>query len=729
MKQIRINRPLVVFFFLVMLGIVIWNQFRDSSPEAWKQKAFTCSGVVETIQKTASGTKVLTLSKVEPQCTKTEKTRSFRKILLYETSDQLSEQHLFSHIQIGNEIQVTGEAESFEQAGNPGQFDAFSYYEAMQVDARIFVSDMQIRDDSCNPVKQLLYEWRSKAMQQLVTAMGERDAGLLGAMILGDKSQLDGEIKELYQQTGVAHMLAISGLHISLLGMVLFDWLRRHLLPMKTAAIVSLVLLLLYGQFTGFPVATSRAVWMLCIRLVAKYTGKPYDALTALAISGSVILLQNPLQLFQCGFVLSFVAAGGILLYQEMTKKRQKRMKEWQKTLLSTVWTFFLTLPVMFWYFYEICPYSVIANLILLPFLSILLGVGILGCILCFITPAAGGFILASAHGILAFYELVCKGIKALPGSNLIMGRPEIWKMIIYYSFLFLSVYIWAEYGDKIKTFFSMVALCLVLGSFRPAFQFLYIQMDVGQGDCACLFQKEKTYLIDGGSTSEKEIGKYRISKMLKYYGRDTIDAVFVTHGDEDHVNGIEELAERQENEGITIRQILVPDLQKKEDGLQKFIQAVSGKKIPVAAIHKGQQITSGNLQLRCLHPVAEYEWEDANDCSLAFDLSYGNLSILTTGDLGVHGEESITVPDKQYDILKVGHHGSKNSSSDAFLQKCRPRYGFISAGANNRYGHPAKETLQRLENISCQNWNTAQKGALFAEYKRGQKRFWYFKH
>ena len=524
-------------------------------------------------------------------------------------------------------------------------------------------------------------------------------------------------------------MLAISGLHISLLGMVLFDWLRKHLLPMKMAAIVSLVLLLLYGQFTGFPVATSRAVWMLCIRLVARYIGKPYDGLTALAVSGSVILLQNPLQLFQCGFVLSFVAAGGILIYQEMTKKRQKRMKEWQKTLLSTIWTFFLTLPVMFWYFYETCPYAVIANLILLPLLSVLLGIGILGCVLCFLSPLAGGFILATVHWILAFYEFVCKEIQAFPGSTWVMGRPELWKVIVYYIFLLLSVYILAQYRDKRKAGFCMAALCFVLGSFRPTFEFLYIQMDVGQGDCACLFQNEKTYLIDGGSTSEKEIGKYRIAKMLKYYGRNEIDAVFVTHGDEDHVNGIEELAERQEKEGIKIRRILVPDLQEKEEGLQKFIQTVSDKKIPVAAIHKGQQILSGKLQLRCLHPSSEYEWEDANDCSLVFDLTYENLSILTTGDLGMHGEENMTFPKKGYDVLKVGHHGSKNSSTEEFLQKCRPRYGFISAGRNNRYGHPAKETLQRLEAVSCQNWNTAQKGALFAECKKGRKRCWYFKH
>lgn len=725
MKNIRVNRPFVVFFFLLMLGIVIWNWFRDDSHEEWKEKSFTCSGTVERIQRTTSGKETITLSGIKQNSIKSEKSNSLRKILLYEKSEET----LFSKIQIGNEIQVTGEAESFEQAGNPGQFDAFSYYEAMQIDARMFVTKIQIQKDSYNVINQKLYEWRSKAMQQMTLVMGERDAGLLGAMILGDKSQLDSEIKELYQQTGVAHMLAISGLHISLLGMVLFDWLRKHLLPMKTAAIVSFVVLLLYGQFTGFPVATSRAVWMLSIRLVARYIGKPYDGLTALSISGSAILLQNPLQLFQCGFVLSFVAAGGILGYQEMTKKHQKLMKEWQKTVISSLWTFFLTLPVMFWYFYEVCPYAVVANLILLPFLSAVLGIGILGCVLCFVSPSAGGFILASDHWLLAFYEFVCKKIQLLPGNQWVVGRPEIWKILVYYMALVLTLYLWTAYKEKMKSVFSMAVLCVILGSFRPTFEFMYIQMDVGQGDCACLFQKEKTYLIDGGSTSEKEIGKYRIAKMLKYYGRNKIDVAFVTHGDEDHVNGIEELAERQKTEGIQIRKIMVPDLQEKEEGLQTFIDKVRKNRVPVDFLGKGQQLVSGKLQMKCLHPSRNYSWEDANDCSLVFDLTYETLSILTTGDLGRHGEETVILPKKGYDILKVGHHGSKNSSMESFLQKCQPQYGFISAGANNRYGHPAKETLARLEEISCQTLNTAQKGALFAEYKRGQKRYRYFKH
>ena len=246
MKEIRTNRPLVMFFFLVMLGIVIWNQFRDNSRENWEEKSFTCSGIVETIQMSASGSKMLTLSQVKPQSTGTDKKNSLRKILLYEKSDQTSKQNLFSQIQIGNEIQVTGEAESFEQAGDPGQFDARSYYEAMQVDARVFVSHIQILNVSYNPVKQLLYEWRAKAMQQLTAAMGERDAGLLGAMILGDKSQLDSEVKELYQQTGVAHMLAISGVKTLKLGIPLVPETRINwaFVPLHIAIIYILKLCL-----------------------------------------------------------------------------------------------------------------------------------------------------------------------------------------------------------------------------------------------------------------------------------------------------------------------------------------------------------------------------------------------------------------------------------------------------------------------------------------------------
>lgn len=246
MKEIRTNRPLVMFFFLVMLGIVIWNKFRDNSRENWEEKSFTCRGIVETIQMSVSGSKMLTLSQVKPQSTGTDKKNSLRKILLYEKSDQTSKQNLFSQIQIGNEIQVTGEAESFEQAGDPGQFDARSYYEAMQVDACVFVSHIQILNVSYNPVKQLLYEWRTKAMKQLTAAMGERDAGLLGAMILGDKSQLDSEVKELYQQTGVAHMLAISGVKTLKLDIPLVPETRIKwaLMPLHIAKIYILKLCL-----------------------------------------------------------------------------------------------------------------------------------------------------------------------------------------------------------------------------------------------------------------------------------------------------------------------------------------------------------------------------------------------------------------------------------------------------------------------------------------------------
>ena len=727
MKIIKIRRPMGILFLLLILGILIWNHFRENKvPSPWEQEQFICIGRVTDIVPSSSG-KVIYLSKIQ-ELSQEKTPFLLQNILLYPSVSSKTENDLFSSIQIGNEIQVKGTLKTFEKSGNPGEFDSYSYYEAKQITARVYAKKIKILDTSSHLVKQFFFVWREKMMRQLSTVMGEKDAGILGAMILGDKSRLDADIKELYQQTGVAHMLAISGLHISLLGGVLFDWLRKYLLPMKMAVIVTMILLLLYGQFTGFPVATSRAVWMLWIRLLARYCGKTYDGFTAWSISGCMILIQNPLQLFQCGFVMSFVTAGGILLFQEMTEEKQKKMEEWKKTLCVTIWTFFVTLPVLLWYFYEICIYSIVANLILLPLLSFLLGIGILGCVLCLFWPLASGFILASAHWILSFYEWVCQMINQLPCSTWVMGRPELWKIVVYYLILFLALYFWGLQRDNRKMAVCMSLLSGILMIFTPQFEFQYVQLDVGQGDCACIFCGNKTFLIDGGSTTEKEIGKYRIGKFLKFYGRKEIQAVFITHGDEDHVSGIRELIQSNEKLGIRIQKIYIPQLQKKEEGLAKLEEIVKKSGISVQKIKKGNQLRCGKMKLTCLHPAPNYDWEDANDSSLTLEIRYENLSLFTTGDLGERGEEQLQLKGQNYDILKVGHHGSKYSSSDSFLQQISPKYGFISAGYQNRYGHPSKDTLERLEKHSCIWWNTAEKGALFAEYRKKQKRCWHFK-
>lgn len=720
-----LQRPLLIIFTGMIVFICIWYHFSgDDHVEPFENISVECVGQIDEIRVKASG-KVLVLSDVQMINTASGERIEAEKILIYD----LSENNLFSHSKVGNIVRVQGKYSTFQRTSNPGEFDEYTYYMSSGVSGRLLADFFEVADGRYDPVRHGLFVVRQRAMENLCSVMEEEDAGVLGAMILGDKSFLSAETKELYQQSGVGHMLAISGLHISMIGAGLFFFLRSYVLSMKKAVIVTVIFLLLYGQFTGFPVATTRAVIMMCCALFARYAGRSYDALSAMSLSGIITLLQEPMQLFQCGFVLSYTAVAGILLFSPVWECLDDQ-RPLVKTLLSGISVFFITLPVMLWFFYEICPYSVVANLIILPFLSLLIGVGILGCAVTFFWQDGGGFLLSTAHYILKFYEMVCSRIERLPFSRIIVGRPSLFLIFAYYAVLVLMVYFyvrWEEGNGRYSLGIGGMILCGILFLFPPKMEFLYTQLDVGQGDCACIFYGDKTYLIDGGSSSENEIGKYTIQKFLKFYGRDHIDQIFLTHSDADHTNGIEELAVSQSKWGIRIGSIVMPEIQKKDDGYVALLRTFQECDIKVFRMKRGDHFSSGEFSVKCLHPFPDYEWQSENDYSLTLDISYRDLKILTTGDLEESGENELAGSGGNYDILKVGHHGSKTSSSEAFLEWVSPKNAFISAGRNNRYGHPAAVTIDKLHAAGARIWSTAEMGALFVECDGDGKRVYSF--
>lgn len=718
-----LKRPLFVLFMGIILFICIWYHFMDrAEPVSMEKVPVQCIGQVDEIRISASGS-ILVLSDVEMIHTYSRKSIEVEKICIYD----FSESNLFSNSKSGNILRVTGKGSELKKASNPGGFDEYLYYKSSHIDGKVFAESVEIVDDSFNPVKHGLFVLRKKAMEYLLAVMDEKDAGLLGAMILGEKSYLPQDTKELYQQTGIAHMLAISGLHISLLGAGLFYFLRSYVLPMKKAVMVTIIFLFCYGQFTGFPVATERAVIMMSFALFARYTGKSYDALSAMSFSGILILLQEPLQLFQCGFILSYTAISGVLLFAPAAEKMNIK-NNFVKSLFSTVSVFVATLPIMLWFFYEICPYTIIVNLIVLPFLSLLVGVGIAGCIISFFWQDAGGFILSTAHYIMKFYEMVCNAVSHLPYGRVIIGRPSLCLIFIYYIVLLGIVLIYIRKEEKMFLCAGAGVLILLCCRFPSDISFLYTQLDVGQGDCACIFYKDQTYLIDGGSSSEKEIGKYTIQKFLKYYGRRQIDKVFISHSDADHTNGLTELIANQEKWGIRVKCVIMPEIQNPDDEYCALIRTFSRYNTSIYKMRKGQRLALGELSISCIHPFPEYDWEDKNDYSLTLDIFYRNIRILMTGDLEESGESTIQGLSGTYDILKVGHHGSKTSTSQDFLDMVSPEHAIISAGKNNRYGHPAPVTMEKLKKAGVRIWNTMECGAVFAESERGTKRVYSYR-
>lgn len=714
-----IRRPLFLVFLALMAWIVVWYRVvAPDSPGAVPDELVNAVGTVDEIQKKTSGT-VLVLSDVEVIPANSKTSVFYDKILLYDSSRQ---KELFDYSRPGNMIEVAGTFSAFTRAANPGEFDEFLYYESRGMNGKLFVESLSVRDAHYDVISYTFFSLRQKAVQQLFDVMDEDDAGILCAMLLGEKAYLPEEEKELYQKTGIGHMLAISGLHISFLGAGLFFFLRKYVLPMRAAVLITVFFLFLYGEFTGFPVATTRAVLMMCCLLFARYTGRSYDSLSALSFSGILTLVEQPTQLFQCGFLLSYAAMAGILLFAPVLEKMDGAGGI-KKAILSGVSVFATTMPVMLWFYYEICPYSVLANLVVLPVLSLLIGVGMAGCVLSFFWLSGSGFVLASVHYVLQFYEYVCRLVQALPGSVIVTGRPPLWFIILYYVVLFAAVWSYGRWERRVSVCAGVALFAILCFFAKRKVDFLYTQLSVGQGDCACIFSGGSTYLIDGGSSSQGAVGKNTIRNFLKYYGRTQIDRVFISHSDADHTNGIVELVEKQDAWGLRVGCILLPQLQEQDENYEKLVRIFAEHGTTVVTMKKGDYLTEGGLTISCLHPFPDYEWKSENDYSLTLQICYEDMRILSTGDLEESGESMLGELDGPYDLLKVGHHGSKTSTSADFLRRVSPLHAVISAGKKNRYGHPAPETIRKLEEQGVRIWSTIEKGAVFAEWEAGSKK------
>ena len=404
--------------------------------------------------------------------------------------------------------------------------------------------------------------------------------------------------------------------------------------------------------------------------------------------------------------------------------------------LLGSMAIWIMTFPVLLYFYYEIPAYSIFLNIMVLPLLSTVVVLSLFAGIFGLFYMPLAQYLLCPVHWILKFYEIVCRFFEQLPGSAQIFGCPVIWKIVLYYGMVFTAIFLFQNdilYSEQIPvlkkkiTSVSFALSCLLLMQKPPVTGLKVTMLDVGQGD-GIFLQSEGhlNILIDGGSTDTNEVGKYRIIPYLKYYGIRTIDYMIMTHSDEDHVSGQLELLESAPSSGIQINRYLMPAPDKNciDKNYIRLQKAAEKAHIPVETIQTGDRIVSGKLSLLCLHPEKGYAAESANAYSTTLSLIYGKNSMLLTGDLEGDGEETFLqkikqkqfLLPKQYDILKVAHHGSKNSTSEEYLSVVSPAISLISCGKNNRYGHPHKDLLERLYAIHTRIYQTPERGAIFLQ-------------
>lgn len=636
------------------------------------------------------------------------------------------------NINIGNYIVAHGAVSIYQKERNPGNFNQKLYYQKQNIHAMVWSESIEIYEGKYktgrNLIKERLYQFRQKWKEHLYKMMGEENGAILTAMLLGEKSEMDEEIKAHYQVNGIGHILAISGLHLSVIGVGIYQVIRRMTGSYTFGGIAGMIFLTGYVIMIGIGVSVMRAFIMFLFRVGADMVGRKYDSITALFVAAVVVLFWRPLYLYDGGFWMSFGAVFAILLALPVFQGLPLQ-SFWVSVSINAV-----LFPVQLYYFYEFPTYSIVINLWVIPLMSGVLLLGIIGSAMSVWIGVPGDMLLRICNMIFWIYEKSCDIFLQLPGARFVAGQPEWWQIAGYYCILSIAIFLGRNVRKtnekdkkkearrkKLGVFIAVMAFGVIpLGNLYRWYGRLQITvMDVGQGDGIFLRGPTGTsYYIDGGSSDVTEVGTYRIGPFLRSQGVKKIEYLLFTHGDADHTNGWKEIIE-DENYRIEIETIIFPMKEVWDDNIYALAEEAEKQGIQVACMKAGSMLIEGDLQIECLGPENDFSGQGGNAASLLLKLKFQEFDMLFTGDTEGEGEEALIkrlekqMSEVEWDALKVAHHGSGNSSSEELLQLVKPKYAFISAGQNNRYQHPHEETLKRLEAVESHVLVTKEKGAI----------------
>ena len=740
----------VVIFFTLIMGFMLMSNEITTRNHIYdlKENTVIVQGKIYKIENTAFG-KNIYLKGVEVE--NGEKNVSVKRIFV--NTEKIP------NVKIGNIIKVRGKLRQFEEAANKGNFDSRKYYLSLGFYGKIEAGTIEVINSEYSGIRQGLYELRMEIIERLEKLCSDNKGifsiinnknGIIGAIILGDKTDLDSDIKELYSVSGIAHILAISGLHISFIGMAIYRLLRRIFRFLFSAA-VSIPVVLSFGIMSGFGISTIRSIIMFILKIIGEVLGRKYDAITAISLAGLVLLVQNPFVVCNSGFQMSFGAIIAIVLIlpivEEILNTDNKIIK-----VLSANFTISLVMnPILAWNYYELPTFSFLLNIVVVPLMSVVIVSSIVGIFCSCIMFGFGKVVIFPGCGILELYTFLCNIINKSSVTSIVVGQPKVTIIIVYYAILLVVLFglknIRTKYtraekerniikketglvlekkakkerrikGQNVKLRLACIVgflllNCLIYYIPNPGFYITFI--NVGQGDGILIHGDNGTkVMVDGGSTSEKQVAKNCIVPYLKAEGIGTIDYSIITHTDKDHISGILEILENNNSNRIRIKNLVMPDINMKDDTYNELIEKAKLKKINVLYIKKGDTLSLGKTKIKCIYPETTTTASDKNDYCTVLSVKNKTSKILLTGDISKEIEEKIKDDiEENYTVLKVAHHGSNYSSSEKFLKKVNPKYSIISVGKNNSYGHPGNETMERLRKQGGVIYRTDEKGGI----------------
>ncbi|OGX16526.1 MAG: DNA internalization-related competence protein ComEC/Rec2, partial [Omnitrophica WOR_2 bacterium GWF2_63_9] len=577
----------------------------------------------------------------------------------------------------GDEVVLEGALSRVPSPGNPGQFDWAAALSRHHIQALLSVKPhhalVRLRKHQGRRWIEAVYGLRHRVEQLIDGAFAPEHAGLLRSFLLGQRTNLDERLKHAFVETGTIHLLVVSGFNVGLVAWLLEFGLRWIGLPLRLRLVLSGICLLGYCVLTGMQAPVLRATVMGWVILGAIWLDRLMSWPNALAAAALVILWANPLQLFDPGFQLSFGAVLSLLLFTP-------RLHGWIVSLLPTavpwlsrhvalllastcaVWIGLW--PLLAWYFHLVAPISVVANLLLVPLVSVLVSVGNVVLLGGVVAPPLVDWFAGSLTALLNGIVACVSWCHRIPGGWWVVGHPSWWLIAGSYSLVAAT---WCR--RRLRLSHGRLLLCWLLGinlwlwaaaivGFRQAKWLEVIALDVGHGDCLVIRTPTRhTLLIDVGT---QEAGEYVVVPYLRYRGIQTVDALLLTHFDEDHLGGAAAVLQ-----SARVRRVLTNGAQPTTPTGRRVLALARGARIPIESLSGGHQLTgAAGLDMMILHPPMSGvpgTRRESNDNSVVIKLTRAGVSWLLGGDLEEAGLPRLLAWGAvlRSTILKVPHHGS----------------------------------------------------------------------
>ena len=598
---------------------------------------------------------------------------------------------------IGDKVSADGNLKLITNYKNPGQIDSVTRLKSDGITARMSAGKNGIEIE---PVEgnfwtkflRLVAEIREHYRAAMENVMSTEDAAAIFAMLFGGYSGLNPELVEEFQTTGIIHILSVSGSHMSILAMSV-AWLCKILkFPRRLTLALGIFVMGTYTLLSGMLPHVIRSAIMGSLVFMA--TAIEVEAIGArlLTLTALIMLIIKPLLIFDISFQLSFSATAGLMYLSEDLRNLMYRLpKIFSLPISMTISAQVASLPIIIWYFNQVSLSSILSNVFVMPLLEIVIVGGLLGGIIALAVPIVGKLFFAVEALIFGTGAELNRLFANLPFSAVQVPTFGLAAGLIYYlSIIFRRAEIF------------LLLIIVLFFNFKTSGELEISFVDVGQGDCAVVLTPNRKCLIfDTGGVREKvfDVGGRVVVPYLKHEGVKEVDAIFLTHAHEDHSGGAGSIIKK-----LPVHEIITAGEPKSEYAAtfgisEKFLDNLRAGK-------SGEVFKIDGVEVEIIFAP---NVGTGNEISNVYKIRYGDITFLITGDLIIENESQMLREgvDVKSTVLKVGHHGSKTSSSEEFLKAVNPKVAVICVGYGNNFGHPRAEVLERLENLNVKIFRT----------------------